>query len=243
MCSGSWVEYASATGGHTLYAGCMAMYDRTVPTPVLLGVSCMDLNLFADVSEMKGNAGWNYFKCVASNMTKMCRQVDLTDCHRQKIRLAYSQSSVCEATYSDFQDVTQDTVCPCTDQSCVDDLDFVDAKNYFCDTWVGDDCQNPNPTWGYSSDDMEEVRRKCPRSCGLCAWSSGSCARTSSEECPTLPIPTECRACLGKVSGVDIDGYPMECPSDAPRDLMSTTTTPCPTDGSGSCMSISNQAP
>jgi len=199
----------------------------------------MDANLFADMTEMKTEAGWNYFKCVASDMTKMCRQVDLTECHRQHIRLKYSQDSVCSTEYNDFTDVTGTTVCPCTDQSCVDDLDFRDEKNYFCDTWVGDDCSNPNPDWGYSSAGMAEIRAKCKRSCGLCSWSTGSCTRSTSEECPILPIPTECRACLGRVSGVDIDGDAMECPADAPRDLMSTTTTPCPTDDKGRCLTVS----
>jgi len=239
MCSGSWVKYQDIGSGSTLYASCMAMYDRTVPTPELLGVSCMDANLFADIKSMQDSAGWNFFKCVASDMTKMCRQVDLSDCHRQKIRQSYSQDSVCEAKYSDYVDVLAETVCPCTEQGCVDTVGWTDEKDYFCDTWVGDDCSKPNPAWGYSSAGMAEVRQNCKRSCGLCPWSSGTCGRSDAMECPITPIPTECRACLGVVSGVDIDGKDMACPADAPRDLMSTTTTPCPTDSKGNCLTVS----
>jgi len=221
ICSSSFVKYTDSGAGHTLYTSCMAMYDRTHPTPDLLGVTCTDVNMLTDISQMKSTAGWEHFVCTASDMTKMCRSVQLTDCHRQRIRLAYSAESVCSV--SEFQ-VTPDTVCPCVEGGCEDDLDFRDEKNYFCDTWVSDDCNNPNPAWGYSTAGMAAIKEKCKKSCNLCQWSAGACPRTDARECPVIPIATECRACLGVTSGVDLEGRPMSCPAVSPRNLISTTT-------------------
>jgi len=230
MCSASFITYSSATGGQTLYTGCMAAYDRTQPSPSLLGVTCMDVSLLTDVTAWKSRAGWDFFACAATDMTKQCRQVDLMECHRQKIRRAYSQDSVCSETAEqrEFESAGDSTVCPCRDQNCVDDATFTDELGYFCDTWVGDDCQNPNPAWGYSPAGMAVVREKCPKSCNLCEWSRGSCGRTVAAECPVIPVAQECRACLGRTSGVDIDQKPMACPPGAPRNI-APTETPTPT--------------
>uniref|UniRef100_A0A7S2L4T8 VWFA domain-containing protein n=1 Tax=Zooxanthella nutricula TaxID=1333877 RepID=A0A7S2L4T8_9DINO len=215
ICSGSFLRYTGLGSSQEVYAACMSMYDRTTPTPGLLGVSCTDLNLLADMRALRGQAGFNYLSCVSSDMTKQCRHVDLSECARQKIRHAYSPASVCENT--EYSTVGPSTVCPCSEQSCQDNASFTDEKYYFCDTWVGDDCSNPRPSWGYSDEAMAEVRRQCPRSCGLCR--QGPCERTTSEECPIIPVPTECRACVGRTYGVDINNNAMACPADAPRDL------------------------
>jgi len=245
MCSSSFVKYTAFGPGHVLYAGCMPMYDRTSPSPELLGVTCMDINMVEDISVMKQEAGWKHLMCVASDMTKMCRHVDLQECQRQKIRLSVSKESVCTDASHDFRGVEADTVCPCIDQGCVDNLDFRDEKQYFCDAWVGDNCTHTDPLWGYSEEGLKEVQENCKRSCGLCGWSEGACSRTSSDECPVLPVPSECRACLGKVSGYDLEGVPMSCPPDAPRDLMSTKapttvrrTTSEPTASASMCQAL-----
>lgn len=228
MCSASFVSYTSATGGQTLVAGCMAAYDRTRSTPDLLGVTCMDTGMITDVAAWRTQPGWNFFACTASDMTKQCRQVDLAECHRQKIRAAYSRKSVCDLTSEQrrYSTVTQDTVCPCRDPGCQDDPDFTDELGYFCDTWVGDDCENIDPSWGYSQAGLAEAREKCPRSCGRCDWSKGACGRTTSLECPVIPIATECRACVGRTSGVDIDQQPMACPRGAPTGTSGLQTNP-----------------
>lgn len=224
MCSVSFVSYTSSMGGQTLFAGCMAAYDRTGASPDLLGATCMDVNQVTDLAEWKDVAGWPCFACTASDMTKRCRQVNLMECHRQKVRLAYSRGSVCDTIVDqrEYASVSASTVCPCTDPSCQDDPTFTDEKGYFCDTWVGDDCKAPAASWGSSDAGMWQVQEKCKRSCGLCDWSSGGCSRTSSVECPMIPVATECRSCLGRTSGVDIEQNKMAFPPGAPRSIAPT---------------------
>lgn len=133
MCSASFLSYTSATGGQTLLAGCMAAYDRTGPNPDLLGVTCMDTNLLTDVGQWNTTAGWPFFVCTASDMTKQCRQLDLKECHRQKIRAAHSAQSVCniDSEQQTYSTATASTVCPCRDQGCQDDPAFRDENGYF----------------------------------------------------------------------------------------------------------------
>jgi len=208
ICTTTFVRYTS-TQGHQLYGACMPMYDRASTGSSLLGVSCLDVNLIAPIEDMQEEAGWEHFKCQASDSTKMCRALGLTDCRLQQLRRQYSEESVCED--QPFADISLDASCPCQEATCQDDPTFIDEKGYFCDTWVGDDCISIDPKWGYSDAGGRAIRDKCKRSCGLCPWIE-ECAPDPSGECPSRPVFDECRACLGKVSGVDIDGEPMTCP-------------------------------
>ena len=216
ICSASWVKYSAAGSGTELYTGCLPMYDRTSSQGGLMGVTCMDVGLVKKVSDMKTEAGWGHFVCQISDVTKKCRSVSLTECDRQKMRLAYSSDSVCTANTD--ADATASAVCQCTHPNCQDDDSFVDGRQYFCDTWVGDNCDEADTKWGYTTAQMNEILQKCKRSCGKCPLQSeAQCtgARTSPDECQTIAIEDTCRACRGKVSGVDIEGNAMCCPGQA----------------------------
>jgi len=217
ICTTTFVRY-TAVQGHQLYGACMPMYDRSGDSGTsLLGVSCLDINLIASLSDLKQQAGWEHFKCQASDSTKMCRALSISPCSLQQLRRLYSAESVCEDQL--FASASPDVQCPCQDPNCQDDATFVDEKGYFCDTWVGDDCVNIDAQWGYSEAGKTAVSEKCKRSCGLCVWQE-QCEKPADGECPSRPVFDVCRACQGKVSGVDIEGDPMSCPAD----LQSTTS-------------------
>jgi len=215
ICHANFVKYSHTASGNTLYGACQPLYDRTqAGQRSMLGVSCLDVNLISDISEAKKQAGWNHFVCQASDISKTCRSVDLSECHLQKIRAAYSPESVCPGPTHETEQ------CACSDPSCQDDPTFRDEQQFFCDTWIGDACTDENAVaWGYSMAGMAKIREKCPRSCGLCAWKN-PCPPPVPGECPTVSVASECRACVGNVSGYDLEGNCMTCPPDAPSDPM-----------------------
>lgn len=208
-CQPSWVKYEDGAGtGADLYAGCMAIYDRSGAIPQLLGTSCMDANLVASIEDLRSNENWDQFVCKISDLSKTCRANLLTECHRERIRAAYAESSICGAVAT-----TQSGSCQCVSRDCQDDALFVDEKGFFCDTWVGDSCDISTlvDQWGYSQAGAQMAIEKCPRSCGLCPW-SWTCDHTESR-CPEeRQNPEQCRACLGTITGTDVEGNPMYCP-------------------------------
>merc|ERR1719162_1347412 len=139
------------------------MYDRSAAQPKLAGVTCMDLNMIEKIETMRNQTGWRDLICKMSDMSKTCLPLDLKECNIEKLRREVGASSVCG---------TADTnsACPCIDQDCRDSLTFKDEKGYFCDTWVGDDCNAAGAQWGYSVSGLAAVTRNCPRSCGTCKW-------------------------------------------------------------------------
>ena len=74
-CQPSWVKYMDgATPDTDLYAGCLATYDRTGLWPELLGTSCIDANLFADIdTDLREKDNWDEFVCKISDLSKTCR--------------------------------------------------------------------------------------------------------------------------------------------------------------------------
>ena len=44
----------------------------------------------------------------------------------------------------------------------------MDSKGWYCDQWVGDDCNKVASWEGYSQADQDEILRKCPYSCLQC---------------------------------------------------------------------------
>lgn len=206
MCGPSFVEYKDAVTSTQLYAGCLAMYDRTGTDPSLLGVSCLDLNLLASVSDMKAKAGWRDMISKMSDLSKTCRSLYLSDCHLEKLRSesASKGAETCSGGPSG--------PCPCLASGCTDDTTWLDEKGYFCDTWIGDDCSKASSKFGYTGDGQAEVLQKCRRSCGLCDWQNPCPSSAASCSDAASAVPQESRACLtSKVSGVDIEGCLMSC--------------------------------
>mmetsp|Transcript_20475 Transcript_20475/g.64233 ORF Transcript_20475/g.64233 Transcript_20475/m.64233 type:complete len:307 (+) Transcript_20475:1-921(+) len=68
-----WIVYADAITGEELLAGCLPLYDRRNPsTPLLLGVTCMDLNMIADISTLRRSASWNDFADIMEADSRRC---------------------------------------------------------------------------------------------------------------------------------------------------------------------------
>jgi len=210
-CDMSFVQYDDAVTGKELIAACLAMYDRGDIQPSLLGVTCMDLNMMADVAAMERKAGWHEMISIASDMSKKCRPLDLKECHRQKLRLKHSTEHNSNSVCSGQQVPTTNTDCDCKEAGCKDNPTFVDGMGYYCDTWVGDTCDyTTGASWGYTTAQMDEVKQQCQHSCGLCPWYE-TCPYDSTS-CVASSIPTEARACMTReVSGVDIQGCTMTC--------------------------------
>lgn len=161
ICTPSFTRYQDVVTGAELWPACLPSYNRSSGEQGLLGVSCLDLNLMIDMSTIKSADYFSNFVCKLSDLTKQCRQLDMNDCRLEKLRRAVDPQSSCI-------DMTLDATCPCADPTCQDNEDFLDEKNYFCDTWVGDDCSKAASDWGYSASGQEQVLAQCRRSCGRC---------------------------------------------------------------------------
>jgi len=207
MCLPSFVEYTDAITSKQLYAGCLAMYDRSTQSPSGVGVSCMDLNMIESIDTMKNLSGWRELSCKMSDISKTCRPLELTGCHIEKLRAQVSSESVCGGPVA--------STCPCVDAACQDSSTFKDEKGYFCDTWIGDNCNEAASRWGYSAGGQASILSMCKRSCGACTWHD-PCPYEKAASCSSQAssIPSFCRACeTDKVSGVDIEGCLMSCAS------------------------------
>jgi len=237
-CDMSFVQYDDAVTGQELIAACLAMYDRGDIQSELLGVTCMDLNMMADMTEMQNKAGWHEMISIASDMSKKCRPLDLKECHRQKLRLKHSNQHNSNSVCSGQQQVTTNTDCDCKESGCKDNPTFVDAMGYYCDTWVGDTCDDATGSrWGFSSAQMDAVRQECQHSCGQCQWYASCPYDSAAGSCLSASIPTDARACTtDKVSGVDIQGCTMTC-GDASNRLYAERV--CPVIESASTASLS----
>lgn len=171
----------------------------------------MDLNIMASPSDLSQQESWKHLVCKMSDETKTCRPFLLNECRREQIRLAVSPDSVCGDSGS-----ARTVDCGCVDRDCQDNAAFVDELGYFCHQWIGDDCGFSNAAkWGMSASGQESLAANCPRSCGKCPWLT-PCPYTGTKNCSEHPSgPPQCSACLGKVSGVDIEGNCMQCPTGA----------------------------
>merc|ERR1711963_476793 len=85
---------------------------------------------------------------------------------------------------------------------------------------------------------MIDIRKNCKRSCGLCDWVS-PCPPATPGECATGEVQRECRACLGKTSGYDLEGNCMTCPAGSPKDLMKDERCLCDDPNYPNCGSVS----
>eukprot|EP00931_Biecheleriopsis_adriatica_P100882 TRINITY_DN76124_c0_g1_i1.p1 TRINITY_DN76124_c0_g1~~TRINITY_DN76124_c0_g1_i1.p1 ORF type:complete len:753 (+),score=104.63 TRINITY_DN76124_c0_g1_i1:49-2259(+) len=222
VCIPAFTRYEDVVTGAELWPACLPIYDRTRSQAQLLGVTCMDLNVMADPKDMRKESMWSDFTCKVSDMTKKCRPMFLTECSREKIRREYSEESVCNA-----QDMNWTKPCPCIDPSCKDDDEWIDELGYFCDTWIGDDCQKAQEQWGYTWEGTQQVLRKCRRSCGLCP-AQDPCPYSTASMCQGHTFSAEastCRACrTSKVSGLDIEGKPMCCRADSTKTCPESST-------------------
>lgn len=185
ICTPSFTRYQDVVTGAELWPACLPSYNRSSGEQGLLGVSCLDLNLMIDMSTIKSADYFSNFVCKLSDLTKQCRQLDMNDCRLEKLRRAVDPQSSCI-------DMTLDATCPCADPTCQDNEDFLDEKNYFCDTWVGDDCSKAASDWGYSASGQEQVLAQCRRSCGRCPV--GTCPQQAQCQNGALISDSTCRS-------------------------------------------------
>ncbi|CAJ1335714.1 unnamed protein product [Effrenium voratum] len=122
---------------------------------------------------------------------------------------------ICTPSFTKYQDsVTRTELWPAclpaydrTGLACQDDPDFLDEKGYFCDTWVGDDCQRAASDWGYSATDEAQIQTKCKRSCGMCPQLNPCPKQTAQCSNVAQPSATACRATrTDKISPNSIEG-------------------------------------
>eukprot|EP00929_Paragymnodinium_shiwhaense_P080500 TRINITY_DN41992_c0_g1_i1.p1 TRINITY_DN41992_c0_g1~~TRINITY_DN41992_c0_g1_i1.p1 ORF type:complete len:760 (-),score=83.33 TRINITY_DN41992_c0_g1_i1:310-2589(-) len=208
ICEPSYILYNDVVTRTELVAGCLSMYDRRESHADLLGVTCLDINVIANMTKLRVQKSWRDSVSKMSDATKQCRPLLMSDCLLQKLRADYSSSSVCG---SSSVSSIKNAKCPCVDPACQDDPDFIDELGYFCDTWIGDDCAAAGSQWGMSSAGVEILMGKCKRSCGYCKWLD-PCPHQHAAACAETGATPKSRACrTDKVSGVDLEGCYMSC--------------------------------
>jgi uncharacterized protein YegL len=190
-CSVRWIEYGDSITGETLLAGCMPFYDPATSqkTAPLRGVSCVDLNVIAELETVKQQANYDAFKCQTSQISMMCeplylRDVDLADM-RNDIEAAETCPGDTPGQYSGSDGY-------CVDPECTDDVTFKDVAGYYCDQWVGEDCSRAHDDfadWGYTQAAEDAILAACPYSCLLCGRmpTAAACANTCDEVTGNIP--------------------------------------------------------
>jgi len=68
-----WILYEEYITGTELLAGCLPFYDRRdAQRPALLGVTCMDINVIADLPTLRANPGWQDFERAMEADSRSC---------------------------------------------------------------------------------------------------------------------------------------------------------------------------
>jgi len=103
-----WVEYTDAITGTQLLAGCLPAYDRSQSIPLLIGVSCMDINVIISFDTLMTKPTYQQMREKMEKVTKQCPTIKYAKNTLQQLRLQVSERSVCKA-------------CDMTDEGCADD--------------------------------------------------------------------------------------------------------------------------
>mmetsp|Transcript_111768 Transcript_111768/g.316142 ORF Transcript_111768/g.316142 Transcript_111768/m.316142 type:complete len:604 (+) Transcript_111768:41-1852(+) len=68
-----WIMYEDAITHTELLAGCLPFFDRrNAKHKTLLGVTCMDINIIADLPTLRANPGWQDFKWAQETDSRSC---------------------------------------------------------------------------------------------------------------------------------------------------------------------------
>jgi len=103
-----WVEYADAITGTQLISGCLPAYDRSQSVPVLIGVSCIDINVIVSLDTLKTKPTYHQMREKMKEVTTKCPTIHYPQNTLQQLRSAVSEKSVCKA-------------CDLTDEGCQDE--------------------------------------------------------------------------------------------------------------------------
>lgn len=95
-----WIKYTDGSGtGAKLMAGCKPIYDATMRSAgdvVLMGVVCMDMNIFETVEGLEGRDEYKVFEASMERQSNACMQITPTDSVLQSLRV-HPNALVCRA--------------------------------------------------------------------------------------------------------------------------------------------------
>jgi hypothetical protein len=170
-CSVRWIEYRDTITNSNLLAGCLPFYgtSETQGKAPLRGVGCVDLNVVADLDEVKRQATYPAFQCQLEQISMMCEPLYLRDVDLADIRASFEAAETCPGD-TPGQYGAGDGYC--VDPECVDNIAYVDRHGYHCDQWVGEDCTlavEDFGAWGYTQADEDAIVANCPYSCLQCS--------------------------------------------------------------------------
>jgi len=188
-CNVRWIEYADWITNEPLLAGCLPFYSPTASaeTADLRGVSCVDMNMVVPLVTMKQHGSYNEFQCQTDFVSQTCESLYLRDCDLAAMRR--EAGTTCPGdkacTASDGY---------CVDPTCRDDPMFKDDKGFYCDQWVGEDCEKATEQ-GYSKSSQDLILSKCPHSCLKCgrAASVAECHDECAGQTGNIPCRTRKR--------------------------------------------------
>jgi hypothetical protein len=87
-----WILYTDVITNGELLAGCKAAFNRDVDPPELLGVTCIDVNVIADLNLLKSQPTWSNFAQKITDETAECHPVVFNDDQLNAMRKRVSGS-------------------------------------------------------------------------------------------------------------------------------------------------------
>jgi len=93
-----WVLYNDAVTGAELFGACSSAFDYTVDPPKLIGVTCMDVNMLADIPTLKAQPSWTSFVSEIVDKTTECNHVKFSEDQLEELRRRRDVNSVCGAS-------------------------------------------------------------------------------------------------------------------------------------------------
>ncbi|GMH60690.1 hypothetical protein TrLO_g902 [Triparma laevis f. longispina] len=85
-----WVMYNDFVTKTELFAGCKSAFDRSVTPPKLIGVTCTDVNVIADLETLRAQSTWSAFAAKVTAETAACYPVQLSPADIEALRLRSS---------------------------------------------------------------------------------------------------------------------------------------------------------
>ena len=84
-----WVNYFASTNNEEILSGCLPVYkDSGTPGAVaqFLGATCIDLNIIAEIQDLRNMQCWSSFWTRVVNDTETCATIDLTHAEMETLR-------------------------------------------------------------------------------------------------------------------------------------------------------------
>jgi hypothetical protein len=110
-----WTMYTDAITGTELVTGCVAMNDTTsTSVQELIGVVCMDMNVFGDINEIKQHSSWSNFEALITSESKSCALLwnGITNDEKKKALEILRSREKCKGAKRCYPDLYPDIVDP-----------------------------------------------------------------------------------------------------------------------------------